>query len=404
MKRFSWREHKVALIATGFTVVGLFLTGAAVLLLSEKPVPIVINVEPQEYDEITSFGAARTVYAHDGTTVLEKHTPYADGGLGHVFNRPDGTLKETAEHYPLRAGASTPVLKSKSTWSEDGKSIVSGEVYRPDGTLWFTYKNLGNNRRQDTFYFRDGWKFSQSEYNPADPTKETSYFHRSGNLWAKEVGEKSYGTYFNEKSMILYDDSTPTRMVTKTEAVGWNQTVDGFSAGSNSGKLVSYYDADSKRIYRQFYTSGWNWYLQAQGTLKVVDVYDQWGNVKKTYEVEDSQDTVKLKTSSKPDGSFKVFRDFGANIRKISIEKVDVQGQPKERFLQLGTCVTEQDGSGVQTEHADSDRVYDIFDLVYFAQPKEQELRLKKTESQAESRGVLGTRDDTDPVKWYHKQ
>lgn len=400
-KKFEWRWLAAAAC---LSIAGMLIVAGGFALLTRRSPPIVINVEPPERDEITSFGTVRLVYAQDGITVLEKHTPYPDGGVGHVFNRPDGTLKETAEHYPVRAGSSQAVLKSKSTWSADGKSLESGEVYRPDGTLWFTYKNLGNNRRQDAFYFKNGWKFSQSEYSPSDSTKETVYFQLNGNVWAKEVKEKSGGSsYYSDKTLTLFD-AAGTTMVSKTEAVGWNQTVDGFNPGTNSGKLVSYYNADGKRQFRQFYNSSWNWYLQAQGSLTTVNVYDQWGDIKKTYEVEDSQDTVKLKTSSKPDGSRKVFRDFGKNIRKVSIEKVNVQGQPKERFLQLGTCSWELDASAVRTEHEDTDRVYDIFDLAYFAQPKEQELQARKTEANAESRGVLGPRDDTDPVKWYHKQ
>lgn len=398
-KKFEWRS---ILIATGISLSVVLLAAGGFVYLTRQPPRIVINVEPPERDEITSFGTVRYVYAQDGTTVLEKHTPYPDGGVGHLFNRPDGTLKETAEHYPLRAGTSQAVLKSKSTWSADGKSLQTGEVYRPDGSLWFTYKDLGNGRRQDTFYFRNGWKFSQVEYNPSDSTKETVYYQPNGNVWAKEVQDRQY-SYYSDKTLTMYD-AAGTTMVSKSEAVGWQQTVDGFSAGSNTGRLVSYYSADGKRLFRQFYNSSWNWYLQTQGSLAQVDVYETWGTIKKTYEVDDSQDTVKLKTSYKPDGSRKVFRDFGKNIRKVSIEKVDVQGQPKERFLQLGTCSYELDASSLRTEHEDGDRVYDIFDLTYFAQPKEQELRAKKTEAQAESRGVLGPRDDTDPVKWYHKQ
>ncbi|MDZ4833574.1 MAG: hypothetical protein SGJ27_07315 [Candidatus Melainabacteria bacterium] len=402
MNKFDWRKHKGAIVATALGLAFIALVGVTVLLLPQKPPPIVINVKPPERDEITYFGVAKTVFAQDDVTILEKHTPYSDGGVGHLINHPDGTIKETAEHYPLRAGASQAVLKSKSTWSADGKSVKSGEVYRPDGSLWFTYKDLGSGKRQDTFYFKDGWKFSQSEFKPDDKEKETTYYHPGGNVWGKEVQEKSYTSY-SEKTLTVFD-ATGNIKLCKSEVVPWKTTVDGFDPGTTSGKLVSYYNQDGKRTYRQFYNSNWNWSFQIQGCLQVVHVYDRFESLKKTYEVEDAQDTVKLKTTSKPDGARKVFRDTGKFIRRVSIEKVNVQGQPKERFLQIGTCSYELDAAAARTEYEDTERVYDIYEIAYFARPAEQELRDRKTESQAESRGVLGLRDDTDPVKWYHKQ
>ncbi len=395
------RANKRAIV--GSAVACLLLTGAVFALLPKRSQTIVINVAPPEREDITSFGTVKVVYAQDGTTVLERHIPYSDGGLGHQFYRPDGTLKETAEHYPLRSGASQPVLKSKSTWSNDGKSIQTGEVYRPDGSLWFTFKDLGNGRRQDTNYFKDGWKFSQSEFSPTDSKREIVYYQRNGQVWAKEVQERNYSSYFNERSMTVFDP-TGARMLFKTVNVGWNETVDGFNPGNASGKLVTFYNESGKPSHRQFYNNYWNSYLNASGTMLMVQVFDQWGSVNKTFDVDETNDTVKIKTSSKPDGSRKVFRDFGKNIRRLSIEKITVQGQPLERFLQIGTCSWELDSSFTKTEHEDTDRVYDIFDIAHFAAPNEQDLREKRTASLAENRGVLGLRDDTDPVKWYHKQ
>lgn len=405
MKTFNWQERlpisKKALAIGSLAAVAL--VGSVVIfgvLRPAKP-PIVVRLEPSDSDEITAHGTIKKVWAVDGT-LIEMHTPYTDGSVGHRYFRADGTLRETTEYYPQR-DAAEPVLKSRATWSADGKTIEVGEVFRTDGSLWFTDKNLGDDKREITYYFADGWKFYSKIVQPDEKVRTTTYFHRNGNRWVVEEKEKSQSGSYSEKHLTTYDATGQTRLF-KTTQVGWQETVDGFKA-SSSGQLITHYNADGKRTHRQWGNTWWNSFLDAYGNLSQVHVFDtNTDTVVKTIEVDESGPVVKLKSVSRASGENKVFRDFGS-MKKVSLEKLTIQGQLKERFFVQGTLTYEIDGAGVRTEHEDAEGIYETIDLGWLTRPPgDIEFKERRTQSQAESKGSLGARDDSDPVKWYHRQ
>lgn len=404
MKLLNWFSRDF-LRAGAAALLTFFLVLAGVVALNTlRPArqPIVVRIEPTDTDEITAHGTITKVKAPDGT-VLEIHTPYADGSIGHQYFRPDGTLRETKEHYPPRNGTNDQLLKSKSTWAADGKTFEYGEAYRPDGSLWFSYKDLPDNKREETFYFAGGYKFSNATKVKGQSALETTYYHQTGNIWAVEQHERTQWGSYNEKVLTVYD-SSGKRKLYKVNQVGYNETVDGFTPGSY-GRLVTFYNEDGKRTHRQWCNTWWNSFLNLQGNLVSVSVFDtNTDTVSKTIEVDDGGQNVKVKSLSYASGAKKVLRDFGT-IRKVSLEKFTIQGQLKERFLLMGTVSYEIDASGVRTDHVDAERLYESIDTVHLArQPNEVDFQTRRTQSQAESRGLLGPRDDSDPVKWYHKQ
>lgn len=401
MNKFDWRQNKIAIAALTVAVIAALF--AAGVYLRSTPKRIVVTVDPPDREEITTFGAIRYVFGPDGKTVVEKHIPYAGGGEGHQYFRADGTLRETTEDYPVRQGSTEVVLKARGTWSADGKTLELGQAYRPNGSLWFTLKDLGGETLEETIYFADGWKFSTAVRKKGESLRKTTYFHRNGNVWAEEIHEKTQWNSYNEKNLIVFDASGKRKLF-KIDQVGWNQTVDGFSAGNSSGRLVTFYNDAGKPAYRQWCNTWWNWHIQLQGNLLAVHILDETtGHMVKTIEVDESGDTTKLKAVSFPSGARKVFRDSGS-LRKVSIEKLTVQGQPRERFFVQGTCTYELDAQGLRTDHADSERLYETIDLLHLSRPAELELKESRTQAQAENRSVLGPRDDSDPVKWYHRQ
>jgi len=400
MKQLNSRQRTLAYAAA--SAVALIAVLGAGFWFSSSPPPIVIRIDPSDRDEISTFGTIKYVYSLDGKTVLEKHIPYSDGGTGHQLFREDGTLRETTEHWPQRDVSSALVLKSKGTWSKDGKRLELGEAYRPDGSLWFTVKDLGDDKREETFYFADGWKFSSSIKKKGESKQLTTYFHRNGNVWAEELHEKTQWGSYNEKTLTVFDPSGKQKLY-KVDQVSYNDEIDGFKPGA-WGRLITYYNADGKATHRQWCNSYWNSFLGTQGNLILVHVFDTTtGTVKRTIEVEDGGENVKLKTVGEPSGVKRVFRDFGT-MKKLSLEKLTVQGQVKERFLVSGTCAYEVDAKGVRTDHEDAERVYENIDLALLTRPTEDDIKERRTASQAENKGVLGPRDDSDPVKWYHKQ
>jgi hypothetical protein len=401
MKKLDWRKRDWMYVA-GITLLASITVFAATQFLRPAQPALVIRIDPSDTDEITAHGTITRVKAPDGT-VLEIHTPYSDGGVGHQYFRADGTLRETKEHYPVRSGSSEGVLKSKGTFAADGKKLELGEAFRPDGSLWFTIKDLGDDKREETYYFPDGWKFSSNILKKGQTSLETTYFHRNGNVWATEEHERTQWGSYNEKVLNVFDASGKHKLY-KVNQVGYNETVDGFNPG-NWGRLVTFYNSEGKRSYRQWSNNYWNSFLGTQGNLLTVHVFDtSTDTISKTYEIDDGGQNVKVKSVSHASGAKKVFRDFGTT-RKVSLEKFNIQGQVKERFLVQGTCSYEIDAAGVRIEHEDAERIFETIDTAHLArQVGEIEFREKRTQSQAESKGILGARDDSDPVKWYHKQ
>lgn len=404
MKQLNWRSHNGlrAGIAACLTASAVFAGFIALKAIRPAKPTIVVRIEPSDTDEITAHGTITKVRAPDGT-VLEIHTPYADGSVGHQYFRPDGTLRETKEHYPQASGSNDLVLKSKASWAADGKTFEYGEAYRPDGSLWFSYKDLPDNKREETFYFAGGYKFSSATKIKGQSALETTYYHQNGNIWAVEQHERTQWGSYNEKVLTVYDASGKRKLY-KVNQVGYNETVDGFTPGSY-GRLVTFYNDDGKRTHRQWCNTWWNSFLNLQGNIISVSVFDtNTDTVTKTIEVDDSGQNVKVKSVSYASGAKKVLRDFGT-IRKVSLEKLTVQGQLKERFLLTGTVLYEIDASGVRKDHEDAERVYETIDTIHLSrQPSETDFQSRRTQSQGESRGVLGPRDDSDPVKWYHRQ
>lgn len=388
---------------------GLVLLIAAISItaftVTHSPPPrIVVQVDPPEEEEITSFGTVRTVYSQDGKTVIEKHIPYRDGSSGHQFFRPDGTLRETKEEYPARQGKPTQT-KAKATWSEDGKSLAFGEVFRANGSLWFTVKLLPNGDREETFYFPDGWRFSTSLRKGSSKDQTLTFLRKDGSTWAKEQATLNYWNNPDTKRLEVYD-AMGKEVVFSTHPLSMNEKVDDFVAPSY-GRLVRFY-AGGKLAYQQWWGNNWNSFLSQSGSLQFIEVFDSSSyyqdEVLKTIFVEDAGEFVKLKEVIFADGSKRIFRNFGGNLQQQALETVLVNGQPKQRKLELGTLSVEIDKQGTRVEHDAAEGIYETLDAVQLARPDEMELQLKRSQAQAENKQVLGPRDDRDPCKWYHRQ
>lgn len=382
----------------GIPVLSIAVIGGLVYVTRPSPT-IVIKLAPTISDHISTNGSTTVVTGLDGK-VIERHVPYADRGIGHQFFRPDGSIRETTEHYPPNPGQTSLVLKSKGTFSEDGKgTLLLGEFYRPTGKLWFTLKDLGTDDKvEETYFFNDGWRFSTTVRKKGETHRGTrTYFHRTGNIWAKETFESN-----SEKTLEVFD-ATGKRLLYKLNVLGYQEEVDGFRSNTY-GRLYTFYNEEGKATHRQWMNNWWNGQLQIQGMLQYTQVLDtSTATVLKTIEVEDTDLLMKVKTVSYSSGARKELRMTGPGVKRLALEKFDVNGTIKEKQLEIGTVSYELDASAVRIDHPESARVYDSFDLKLLMRADEKELRDRRIQSQAEDRAVFGPRDDSDPVKWYHK-
>ncbi len=393
--RITPRSIAIWLGVTALSAVALI--GVLTFLARPKP-PIVIKLEPTIADHISTFGAIRTVTGLDGK-VIERHVPYADKGIGHQFFRPDGTVRETSEHYPPQQGATALVLKSKGIFSEDGKVLALGEFYRPSGKLWFTLKDLGSDDKlEETYFFEDGWKFSTTIRKKGETHRGTrTYYHRTGIVWAKETFEG------NSEKVLEVFDATGKRLLFKLNVLSYQEEVDGFRSNTY-GRLYTFYNEEGKATHRQWMNNWWNGQLQVHGMLQYTQVLDtSTGSVVKTIEVDDSDLLMKVKNISYSSGARKEIRMTGPGVKRLGLEKFDVNGTTKEKMLEIGTVSYEMTAASVRLDHAESARVYDNFDLSLLMRANDKDFRDRRTQSQAEDRAVFGPRDDSDPVKWYHK-
>ncbi len=99
-----------------------------------KPVTMPRTLPPKT--ELAAKGSGlyslTTVYGGlSGQTVCEIRLVYESGESGVMrFRDTDGSLSETEERF-----AGTNIVKSRATYSADGKTVIAGKLYRSDGSL-----------------------------------------------------------------------------------------------------------------------------------------------------------------------------------------------------------------------------------------------------------------------------
>ncbi len=399
---------KVALsLVLALLCIVLFVLASGCSRDADQPGRVGVQVGNTEEHEVSFKGSIKYVRSTGGT-VIEKHVPRGNGDtVVYYYRDGDGTLKEIVEEYKSADGSGKRLLKAKSTWAADGKTFVSGELYRPDGTLMLTRKALTDGRWQTDRYFPDGWKFTSQMRDPSSSTWDETFFRPNGSIWAKQSRKRESQWWVREFWLEMYAEDGKTRLW-RIDHLNYGETrVSGFTP-NEYGRLITYYNADGSPIYRQWWNSWWNQHLNQSGWLKFVEEIGEFGQPVRKIWVEDTgEEVIFLKEVRLADGTLKEFRTY----REPEVELQEIEswqpgsGQPtRSRKFHSGTLQYLTGPSGEYEHHAAWEGIHETLDPRRFSRPPAYaDFQARLAQMQGEDTTFLGERDDSDPANWYHQ-
>ncbi len=367
---------------------------------------ILIQVEPPKKHEIVHHGAVQNVYALDGRTIIEKHIPDADGVTAAIYYRLDGTVRKTVEEYAPDPVSGKRQQKSSADWSEDGKTIVQGQQYRPDGSLRLQIRTLPDGKVETGFFLKGGWRFIQKIAAPGAQTWQNNYFRKDGTLWMKEAVTN---TGMNVSSIEMYraDGITPHYRAEYSDNNG-PPDVESMGHSESSERLVTYFNSIGKPSYRQRWKDqGRGNSMEAGYTLFEVEALSADGKVELTFGFEENmqEDIVRLKELKTQQGMKAAFDPYFGEPEKVPVQKWfnGQMNQESERTLEVGSLTRVVDSKGEELEGAAIKQHLDTSRLAAMVKrPLEPEFEERALEMINEDLSYLGRRDDGNPAKWYH--
>ena len=388
---------------------------------SGKDEKIVVKIDPPTWMEATGNGAIKVVNYPDGS-IREKSIPYADGSFGQQFYRPDKTLEKTVTYYPpVNPQQETPPVKAEATWSKDGKALVMGKVYRPDGSLMYTQENTSDGKRIVTRHLPDGVRFSKTVTEKGKESSDITYFKPDGSVWKEEkwdsvntnygsgnsiISEKQYGKYGNLEWTAEYTYQTNTPTPEPSDTTSDDSTMPDTTPTYNaSTKVVTYYNASGKVTYKQGWTLGMGYHDEESGEeadhIDYVEVMNPAsGKVDTTYWTQDSGEVVFINQKDVASGKKHFYKD--ENSKKFLLQKEFMRyGSPVERFLHTGPVEKYEEN---KTTTKPEGTVFDTVDYKLFLTPaNNSDLAALISSSWSDNNVDLGSRDDSDPCKWYRR-
>lgn len=388
--------------------------GAALLLFAcgcsrSDGKKVVYDITPPEQHEIAPSGTVRRVFGGgDGTTLVEKHTPYADGTLGHVYYRTtDGTVREAKEEY--KDGRQ----KSFANYAEDGKTVVNGEIYRPDGTLYLVVERLESGKYRKRYFARNGKYNFVTREQGSDNAIEDTYFREDKTVWAKvrsKLFSQGQWQSWQDEWVDIYKDHESARDYRK-EQLQTGET------------LYTYFDRYGRAEWKQLWKSGYDQENFNNMLIAGIDELDYSGEVARGLVFKEEKGVITL-----VEARFTVQTGSYPNIKKeVQVrkyregEKLDNRPvveewkdermwiQPKDRkplrrLYHGGTLHQLVSAKGTVLEtHEASESIREKVDLQKLRRPQINTFEQARQQFWGEQRPWLGHRDDTDPCRWYHK-
>jgi antitoxin component YwqK of YwqJK toxin-antitoxin module len=365
---------------------------------------------PTQY-EIANGGTVRRVFGgNDGTTLVEKHTPYGDGTTGQVFYRTtDGTVRLAREQYK------DGTVKSTANYAEDGKTVVNGEIYRPDGTLFQVTVRLEDGRLRHQYFTKDGkHNFATKEVSIDGKTVETTFARRDKTTWAK--ARTVAGT--DEWTDIYHEHGSARRL----------RYQQGYENNRGSVVRVTHFNAQNGNAeYKQLWHRTWDSTNQNNLQLLGLDLLDWQSNVTRGFVFKEENGVVRLvevrervTVGSYPDQSVEIhvkrFREEEEKELRTHVLETwpdprthlppDQREKEMKRVYRENTLREVAGPKGIISEHEASEGVIAVVELQKLRRPlviDEWEAVRNTFWSVDQNRQFLGHRDDTDPCRWYHK-
>lgn len=363
---------------------------------------VVFDIVAPTQNEIAGSGTVRRVFGGpDGTTLIEKHTPYPDGTHGHVYYRTtSGTVHTAREDY--RDGRQ----KSIATYAEDGKTLIHGEVYRPDGSLYLTLERLENGHERILMFGPDGHNFLHRDTD--HKVMEDTYFRKNKTVWAKIRSKVSPTGGATEEWVDIYQANRSERWF-RVEPQGFNQ-------------LVTYFNRSGTADYRQLWNRGFDQENYNNMLILGLDELDWQQNVARGLVFKEEKGVATLiesrhrvQSGTYPNVSTEIHvkkHRIDEKIERQVIEEwpetrtwlpKDQQKKVLQRLLHAGTVSEVSGPKGVIATPTAEEKVVETIDVKKLQRPEIAPFEEARSTFWRQDRGFLGHRDDTDPCRWYHK-
>jgi hypothetical protein len=390
-------------------LVMLFITTALLGCSRESPEQkkVVIDIQQPDKYEITGSGTVRSVRkGSDAMTLVEKHTPYQDGTSGHVYYRStDKTLRLAVEEYK------DGTRKSTANYDEDGKTLINGEVYRPDGSLYLTMERQKSGQYRILLFAQGGkynWLVRETQ---SGGVVEDTYLRKDRTTWAKVRGKPSngIGRWMSEEWIDIYRENQSSRLLRQES--------------QNNGTLITYFNAYSGNPeYKQLWGYGYDNTNFNNQLIAGLDELDWQGKVSRGFVFKEEAGVIKLQEVKTPVqiGSWpavstelhtKKYRtDETLENLPIVEEWADDRSwipakdkKPLRRLLHLGTLAEVVGPNGVVSKHDATENKREEVDLKKLRRPQVDSFNQARGQLWSENTNFLGHRDDTDPCRWYHR-
>lgn len=252
-------------------------------------------VRTEVRDERSGEFYRKRTFAGDGKRLIEVEVAYRDGGVGHIYYR-DGKPKSEEHRY------ANGNLKRRAEYDIDGRTMINGETFRPDGTMATQVRKLPDGRRDESEFHTDGktvlarrtfdttgsvvlWEYfrtdgtrDKSEAVTADGGKEnTTWFEDGKQVKTHKVVDR-YGYNVQLDEEFRADGTTVYR--TEKLPTGETRTRAYYTTGNlQSERIKESYGKESATFYREdgktvssksvvSWSTAEAWYYRADGTLE----------------------------------------------------------------------------------------------------------------------------------------
>lgn len=306
--RIPWRLPAVA-AATALLFFGGCNNDQTANDPANNPKPSATNNSRREKVEPMDESSGELVRRHifdELDREVETQISYRNGESATYYYTGDGKPRE----YVLRAKNGD--VKQRKVYDTDGKTVIAGKESRSDGTTLWTMEKLPDGSTKTVNYWYDGKRVFSIEIRKSDGTVETSYFRKSGKIWAKRTskdGKTLVEEQFDRSGVQTVRIETP----------------------NDKTSIVTIYDGGKPQA-RQIWKVEPNSWGGSSQTLQQVEEFDSTGRVSRKVTMNDSGWDAKQTETFNPDGTrtVRTMRSDGYVGKEETFDKAGKSTSSKE--------------------------------------------------------------------------
>lgn len=229
--------------------------------LEQPKTTMQLRLIPAAEDPNQSTNGASVAYDYfSGEQLVHSIVEYESGASEDLYYRNDGSKEWSRDYFSLEESEKLPLLRSVARFAKDGKTYVSHDVKRRDGSWERRGKLLADGNYQQTYYCLDGITPEKTQLFNKNKgfLSESSFSCQSGRLASKYDRNENQGSYGKTLYKVLTrfnpDGSNRLRMAQlDTYEVGLHTSADVFD---DKGELVLKYSTNDYNNEYKTYSDG----------------------------------------------------------------------------------------------------------------------------------------------------